>query len=129
MSVLFITHDLGVVAEVAKRVIVMYAGQVVESADTRITMKKPMHPYTKGLLASLPRLSQELDESERLKVIPGNVPDAAFPPPACSFHPRCSYMESGRCDTISPAIEWSGNDHQVRCLRWSEILENENADQ
>ena len=129
MSVLFITHDLGVVAEVAERVIVMYAGQVVESADTLITMKKPLHPYTKGLLASLPRLSQELDESERLKVIPGNVPDAAFPPPACSFHPRCPYMESGRCDTMTPTIEWRGEDHQVRCLRWPEILETEYAGQ
>ena len=128
MSVLFITHDLGVVAEVAERVIVMYAGQVVESAGTRITMKKPLHPYTQGLLASLPRLSQELDESERLKVIPGNVPDAALPPPACSFHPRCFYMESGRCDTIAPTIEWRDDGHQVRCLRWSEILEMEHVD-
>jgi len=125
MSVLFITHDLGVVSEIADRVVVMYAGRVVESGLKRVVMKKPLHPYTQGLLLSLPRLSQEISESMRLKVIPGNVPDAASPPPACSFHPRCAFMRPGLCDAMDIEIEWTRPDHQVRCHRWAEIVDDD----
>src|SRR5438270_4415763 len=86
MAVLLITHDLGVVAETADRVVVMYAGQVVEACVAREAFKRTRHPYTAGLLASLPRLG---GEREVLRVIPGNVPNPARFPQACRFHPRC----------------------------------------
>lgn len=124
MSVLFITHNLGVVSEVADRVLVMYAGRIVESGLKKDIMKKPLHPYTKGLLYSLPRLSREIPQSARLNVIPGNVPDVASPPSACSFHPRCTFMQPGLCDTVDIQIEWSGPNRQVRCHRWAEIFNN-----
>lgn len=125
MSVLFITHDFGVVSEIADRVVVMYAGQVVESGLKKAIMKNPLHPYTKGLLMSLPRLSQGFADSARLKVIPGNVPDAASPPSACSFHPRCTFMRPGLCDAVDIEIEWCRRDHQVRCHKWAEIFDND----
>ncbi len=86
MAVLLITHDLGVVAEAADRVAVMYAGQVVEAATVEAAFARPLHPYTAGLLASRPRLGQT---RERLLTIPGQVPDPARFPPGCRFHPRC----------------------------------------
>ena len=86
MAVLLITHDLGVVAEMARRVYVMYAGQVVEEAPVEALFEHPLHPYTRALLDALPRL----DATEaRLRAIPGAVPDPRFHPPGCRFHPRC----------------------------------------
>jgi oligopeptide/dipeptide ABC transporter ATP-binding protein len=88
MSVLLITHDLGVVAETAHRVVVMYAGRVVERARVRDLFATPRHPYTVGLFHSLPRVDQEDSE---LEPIEGSVPDALHPPPGCRFHPRCPF--------------------------------------
>jgi len=117
MAVLLITHDLGVVAEVADRVAVMYAGQVVEYADAEATFRRTRHPYTAGLLASLPRLGQR---SSALRVIPGQVPDAGHLPAACRFHPRCPVAVE-RCRSLDPPLARLDGDHLSRCWRAEEI--------
>uniref|UniRef100_A0A832I957 ABC transporter ATP-binding protein n=1 Tax=Eiseniibacteriota bacterium TaxID=2212470 RepID=A0A832I957_UNCEI len=117
MAVLLITHDLGVVAETADRVAVMYAGQVVEHADVRALFRRTLHPYTAGLLASRPRLGEARD---RLRVIPGQVPNPARFPPGCRFHPRCPLAEE-RCRRDEPALEAFDDGHLVRCWRAAEI--------
>ena len=117
MAVLLITHDLGVVAETADRVAVMYAGQVVEYCDVRPAFRATRHPYTAGLLASLPRLGAE---TERLRVIPGNVPNPARFPSGCRFHPRCPIAVE-RCRTEMPLLRDVGGGHLARCFRAEEI--------
>ena len=96
MSVMYITHDLGVVAETCDRVMVMYAGQIVEKADVAELFTKPGHPYTQGLLKAIPRLNAK---RERLYVIKGMVPHFADMPVGCSFHPRCPYADDSVCGT------------------------------
>jgi len=113
MAVLLITHDLGVVAETADRVAVMYAGQVVEYCDVDAAFKRTLHPYTSGLLASLPRLGAPRDA---LRVIPGNVPNPARFPAGCRFHPRCPVVED-RCRAQEPPILTFDGDHHTRCWR------------
>ena len=98
MSVLLITHDLGVVAEMAARVVVMYAGKVVEQADVNSLFRNPYHPYTQGLMQSIPQLSTRV---ERLHVIDGVVPNLLYLPAGCRFHPRCPYAQE-RCREIEP---------------------------
>mgnify|MGYP001055836928 CR=1 FL=1 len=110
-SILFITHDLGVIAEIADRVAVMYAGQIVEEADVRDLFREPLHPYTQGLLSSLPRLS-ELDKE--IQQLPGSVPDALSPPKGCSFHPRCGHA-TAQCLTIPPKLVTPRSGHKVAC--------------
>jgi len=117
MAVLLITHDLGVVAETADRVAVMYAGQVVEYCDVRPAFRSTRHPYTAGLLASLPKLGAE---TERLRVIPGNVPNPANFPSGCRFHPRCPIAVE-RCRTEMPTLRDVGGGHLARCFRAEEI--------
>ncbi|MBI5169331.1 MAG: ABC transporter ATP-binding protein [Candidatus Eisenbacteria bacterium] len=117
MAVLLVTHDLGVVAETADRVAVMYAGQVVEQADVRALFARPAHPYTAGLLASLPRLGER---RERLRVIPGTVPNPARFPSGCRFHPRCP-VAVDRCRTEAPAFVELAAGHASRCWRAAEI--------
>ena len=112
MAVLLITHDLGVVAGSADRVVVMYAGQVVETAATRTLFATPQHPYTEGLLASIPRLDEE---RERLRSIPGSVPPATAWPAGCRFHPRCPYAWD-KCRTEEPPLLETGTPgHSARC--------------
>jgi oligopeptide/dipeptide ABC transporter ATP-binding protein len=112
MAVLLITHDLGVVAGSADRVLVMYAGQVVETAPTRALFARPGHPYTEGLLASIPRLDRP---RERLHSIPGSVPAATAWPPGCRFHPRCPYAWD-KCRTEEPPLLDTGTAGQsARC--------------
>jgi len=110
-SILFITHDLGVIAEIADRVAVMYAGRIVEEADVNGLFKDPLHPYTQGLLASLPKLS-ELDKE--IQQLPGSVPDATNPPGGCSFHPRCKFVMD-RCRTEQPELKEVKPGHKVAC--------------
>jgi oligopeptide/dipeptide ABC transporter ATP-binding protein len=117
MALLLITHDLGVVAETADRVAVLYAGQVVESCDVRAAFRRTHHPYTAGLLASLPRFGSR---GQRLRVIPGQVPDAARFPAACRFHPRCPAAVE-RCRVLDPPLQTLDCDHQSRCWRAAEI--------
>lgn len=111
MGVLLITHDLGIVAEVADQVSVMYAGQVVEEADTRSLFKDPRHPYTKGLFASLPARNRR---GQDLATLEGVVPDATAWPPACRFAPRCPYRWES-CEIIKPKRFPPGSDRPVRC--------------
>jgi peptide/nickel transport system ATP-binding protein/oligopeptide transport system ATP-binding protein len=119
MAILLITHDLGVVAETAHRVAVMYAGKVVEYADVRALFGDPRHPYTIGLLESIPRMSER---RERLHVIPGTVPSPAAFPPGCAFHPRCPFAQD-RCRVEAPELETVLPGHDVRCHRWREVPE------
>ncbi|HMA38528.1 MAG TPA: ABC transporter ATP-binding protein [Gemmatimonadales bacterium] len=112
MAVLLITHDLGVVAGTADRVVVMYAGQVVETAPTPELFAHPRHPYTEGLLESIPRLDRP---RARLHSIPGSVPAATAWPQGCRFHPRCPYAWD-RCRTEEPPLLETGTDgHTARC--------------
>ncbi|HVC58890.1 MAG TPA: ABC transporter ATP-binding protein [Acetobacteraceae bacterium] len=123
MAVLFITHHLGVVAEIADRVTVMYAGRVVEQAPTAALFAAPRMPYTQGLLRSVPRLSTEGAATQRLEAIPGDTPSPFHQPNGCSFHPRCAHALSGICDAAVPAMEACGDDHVVRCARWRMLAE------
>ena len=111
-SVLWITHDLGVVAELCDRVMVMYAGQVVEEATVEELFLRPRHPYTAGLLDSMPTLEERRQES--LKTIEGMPPNMARMPAGCAFHPRCEYA-SERCVEEMPALERSGGEGLVAC--------------
>ena len=110
MTILFITHDLGVVAEMAQRVIVMYGGQVVEEAPVKDLFAAPRHPYTQGLLTCIPKMD---DTRERLDVIKGMVPAPSDFPGGCRFHPRCPYARE-RCSREAPAIHMIG-DTKVCC--------------
>jgi oligopeptide/dipeptide ABC transporter ATP-binding protein len=120
MSILFITHDLGVVAEMADRVVVMYAGRVVEEGDVRDIFARPRMPYTRALMNSIPRLDKVAGQRRRLESIPGTVPNLLRPPKGCAFHPRCGFVRD-RCLEGVPALEDSGGGHTVRCVRWREI--------
>jgi len=111
MSLLYITHDLGVVANIADRVYVMYAGAIVEQGNTAQIFRHACHPYTQGLLASLP---SRLKRGKRLYSIPGAVPNPAFKPKGCPFHPRCPYAES-TCSKEYPAMCHYGDGHLARC--------------
>ena len=104
MTILFITHDLGVVAEMAQRVIVMYGGQVVEEAPVKELFASPRHPYTKGLLACIPKME---DNREKLDVIQGMVPSPSDFPPGCRFHPRCPYAQEC-CRREEPPVRMIG---------------------
>jgi len=123
MAILFITHNLGVVAEVADRVLVMYAGRVVEEAPVGTIFRRPLMPYTAGLLGSVPRLPVPGVAARRLAAIPGNVPDPLHLPPGCSFQPRCGRAEVGICDQRVPAVEEAAPGHRVRCVRWRALAE------
>ncbi len=114
-SVILITHDLGVVAEMAERVAVMYAGEIVEQADVKALFAQPLHPYTQGLIGSIPILGQI---KERLEVIPGSVPNLVNLPPGCRFAPRCTAREKFGlkiCTDVKPDLAEVAPGHQVRC--------------
>ena len=115
-AVLMITHDLGVIAEVADRVAVMYAGRIVEYTDVNRIFGRPRHPYTRGLLASIPKMTER---KEWLSVIPGIVPDATAVPDACRFHPRCT-ESFGRCREEEPELEEVEAGHWAACWRAEE---------
>lgn len=124
MGIILITHDLGVVAEVADRVNVMYAGKIVESAQVEDLYYRPMHPYTLGLLRSIPRVDRI--DSDRLRAIKGQPPSLINLPAACSFAPRCEYssmVEGDRCNSLLPGIEIKAPDHSARCFLSSAQIE------
>jgi oligopeptide/dipeptide ABC transporter ATP-binding protein len=110
-SILLITHDLGVIAEMCDRVAVMYAGSIVEQASVEEIFEDPKHPYTQGLWGAIPRIDQE---KEALAVIPGTVPDLSQPPLGCKFHPRCSYRFDP-CDRMIPPLFQTSHGHFVSC--------------
>ncbi|MCG2788196.1 MAG: ABC transporter ATP-binding protein [Anaerolineae bacterium] len=114
-AIILITHDLGVVSEMCERVAVMYAGQIVEQADVQTIFARPMHPYTQGLIGSIPVLGKLKD---RLEVIPGSVPNLVNLPPGCRFAPRCRAREEhglAICTVHSPELQDTEHEHKVRC--------------
>jgi len=115
MSILFITHNLGVVAEIAHRVAVMYAGRVVEDAGVYDLFEKPTHPYTRGLLSCLPTAAL-LASGERLRAIPGNVPSVLALPPGCTFAPRCP-LAADDCRAGVPDLVTVQAEHRARCIK------------
>ena len=118
MSMMMITHDLGVVAEMAQTVAVMYLGRVVEIADVRSLFREPRHPYTRALLASIPRLGRH--SKERLNPVSGMVPSPFERPPGCPFNTRCPKMMPGICDARSPKPVHVAAGHAVSCFLYGE---------
>ncbi len=116
MSILFITHDLGIVQSVADRVCVMYAGQLVESASVDLFLRQPMHPYAQQLFTSIPSFAKR---GERLQAIPGNVPTLDNRPSGCRFHPRCAHAFA-RCQTVVPELQSLADGRTVRCHLYPE---------
>jgi oligopeptide/dipeptide ABC transporter ATP-binding protein len=114
MSILLITHNLGIVGEIADRLSVMYAGQIVESAPAKELLQHPRHPYTQALMNSVPRLAGTVN---RLSAIPGNVPNIGAFPSGCRFHPRCSRTEES-CSSDAPQLAEIDSEHSVRCPLW-----------
>lgn len=117
MAILLITHNLGLVAGTAHRIYVMYAGRIVESGLTEEVLTHPRHPYTKGLLEAVPKLEES---AGRLTGIEGVVPNPAFLPTGCKFHPRCPYREAVCADT-EPPVENIDERHQTRCHFWKKL--------
>jgi peptide/nickel transport system ATP-binding protein len=115
-SMVLITHDMGLVADLTNRVTVLYAGRVAESADTLTIFRKPLHPYTLALLKAVPRV----DEKVELEPIPGNVPNLIYPPGGCRFHPRCKYA-TDICKEKVPPLEEVHEGHSTACHHWSEL--------
>jgi oligopeptide/dipeptide ABC transporter ATP-binding protein len=113
-AILLITHDLGVVAEMCSSVAVMYAGRIVEQAQTEELFGNPKHPYTQGLLASIPRLGKK---QERLHVITGSIPNPLAVPPGCAFRPRCP-IKAPRSDRDIPVLKPVGEEHLVACWQY-----------
>ena len=122
MGVILITHDLGVVAEVCSRVVVMYLGQVIEEADVETLFENPLHPYTKGLMKAVPVLDGE--RGKKLHVIKGMVPSLHQIPQGCRFAPRCDYAD-GRCIAEPPHLQAISDQHKVRCWHAEKIAKQE----
>ncbi|HEX7587635.1 MAG TPA: ABC transporter ATP-binding protein [Anaerolineae bacterium] len=116
MAILYITHNLGVVAEMTEDVIVMYMGKVVEQGTVDTIFHNPKHPYTQALLRSIPRLGQKTHERRRLESIRGSVPDPYSIPKGCPFHPRCNQKIRGVCDQKEPPNVEVETGHKVRCV-------------
>ncbi len=114
MAMIFITHDLGVIAEVADEVAVMYLGRIVEKAPVREIFGNPKHPYTKALLTSIPRIDAQ--PRERLPSIKGSIPHPQNRPSGCPFHPRCPAFIAGTCDVKEPQLAAVGENHQASCF-------------
>ncbi len=120
LSILIITHDMGVVAQICDRIAVMYAGKIVELATVEELFKNPIHPYTQGLIASIPDMNDEqnidpkLDKPKNLYSIPGSVPNLIHPPKGCRFHPRCDFCVAS-CNQNVPELNWINPDHSVAC--------------
>jgi len=118
MSIIFITHDFGVIAEICDRVVVMYGGRIIEQAEILELFDHPLHPYTRGLLQAIPKLDTE--PKSLLKTIPGMVPSLFELPVGCRFQNRCEFVEP-RCREQVPPLEDLDNGHQVRCFRAGEF--------
>jgi len=117
MALLFITHDLGVVAEIADDVAVMYLGKIVEKSDVDTIFNSPKHPYTQALLRSIPKISSKREELDPIK---GMVPNPYRRPGGCPFHPRCAQAIAA-CSTIEPAVTQLGDNHAVQCLLYENL--------
>lgn len=115
MAVMLITHAMGVVAETAQRVVVMYAGRVIEEAPVRELFGSPRHPYTQGLIRSIPRIDTAAVQKRRLEAIPGTVPRLINPAPGCRFAPRCPHA-SAQCTAATPELREVAPGHKVACV-------------
>jgi peptide/nickel transport system ATP-binding protein len=115
MSVMLITHAMGVIAETAQRVTVMYAGKVIEEAPVRELFAQPLHPYTQGLIRSIPRIDTAATRKQRLEQIKGVVPSLVEPPPGCRFAPRCKFVR-GECTAETPRLREVAPGHKVACV-------------
>jgi peptide/nickel transport system ATP-binding protein len=115
MSVMLITHAMGVVAETAQRVVVMYAGKVIEEAPVRELFARPRHPYTQGLIRSIPRIDTAATHKVRLEAIAGTVPKLIDPPPGCRFAPRCKFARAA-CVAETPRLRTVAPGHKVACI-------------
>jgi oligopeptide/dipeptide ABC transporter ATP-binding protein len=120
MGIIFITHDLGVVAQTCDRVNVMYLGRLIEEGPVREVIRNPKHPYTQGLISALPKLDN-LDQS--LTAVPGDIPSPLERPPGCVFNTRCSQIVGAACTTIGPNEVDLGADHTVACHIYKEVAE------
>ena len=115
-AIIMITHDLGVVAEMADEILVMYGGKAIEHGSVGDVFYRPEHPYAWGLLTSMPRLDRQ--RKERLDPVPGNPPSLINVPPGCALHPRCGFrseVPGDTCQTVVPGLDDAGNEHRVRC--------------
>lgn len=122
-AIMLITHDLGVIAEMVDRVVVMYGGKVVEQTDVMTLFKDPQHPYTKGLISSTPRIHELKDELESIK---GNVPSPDKMPKGCKFNPRCEFAME-KCRVEEPTLDFLNPNHQVRCwLHENRVIREKN---
>ncbi len=115
MAIMLITHAVGGVAETAQRVVVMYAGKVVEEAPVEELFANPRHPYTQGLIRSIPRVDAQAHGRARLEQIPGTVPSLLNPPPGCRFAARCTYAMDA-CRAAEPALRLVAPDHKIACI-------------
>ncbi len=120
LTYLFISHDLSVVERLCDRVAIMYLGRIVELASARDIFARPLHPYTRALLAAAPRLSGA--RGERAPVLPGEPPSGAWLPPGCAFAPRCRYAEPA-CEAAAQALRAAAAGHEVACRRWQALAE------
>ncbi len=120
MAIMFITHNLGVIAGMAEEIVVMYMGKEVEHAKVGELFENPKHPYTQALLKSIPQLGKK-KRSERLASISGMVPDPFNLPTGCVFHPRCPMFMPGKCDKIAPQWTKVGEEHWASCLLYEEV--------
>jgi peptide/nickel transport system ATP-binding protein len=123
-AILYISHNLGVVARICDRVGVLYAGELIEESPVQDLIRRPLHPYSIGLLESVPR--RERTAHGRLRPIPGQLPALTAPPPGCAFAPRCSFATS-RCSVERPALEPALGTTAVRCFYWSQVVERQPA--
>ena len=121
MSVIFITHNLAVASRIADRIIVMYAGQIVENSPAGSFFSRPVMPYSRALLEALPTVEMIHHGQRRLNTIVGNVPGLAERPGGCRFSPRCAHVNAIQCETAMPVLQSVDTDHLVRCNRWKEI--------
>ena len=122
MAIMLITHAMGVVAETCQRVVVMYAGKVIEEAPVDELFANPRHPYTQGLIRSIPRIDTAVTQKARLEAIPGVVPSLLNPPPGCRFAPRCRYAMA-KCREAVPPLREVGDGHKVACVLVEPALE------
>jgi len=117
VAMLYVTHDLAVAAAIADRIVVLYGGYVVEEGPAREVLRRPRHPYTRGLMAATPDHVTARD----LEVMPGGPVDITDRPPGCPFAPRCAHAQPGRCDTVRPDLMLVGDQQLSACLRWAEL--------
>ena len=115
MAVMLITHDMGVIAETAQRVVVMYAAKVAEEASVADLFKEPLHPYTQGLLRSIPRIDLAATQKQKLEAIRGTVPSLINPPVGCRFAPRCPKAQP-QCTEATPELREVAPGHKVACI-------------